>query len=94
MEFSKDQWWYQELLAAVDKPGVTDDFKRAVLGVVPRLIEAFNTKPGDIDSHLAAKKLKVAREALFQLRDIAEGSWDTEAVNIINKAIRDSSSLL
>lgn len=38
-EFSTSQWWYQELLAEADKSD-NFEFKRAVHGVIPLLIQA------------------------------------------------------
>lgn len=37
-EFNTNQWWYQELLNALELDGFTDDMKRAVIGVIPNLI--------------------------------------------------------
>ena len=37
-EFSLDQWWYSELKSLLDFDGITDDAKRAIIGVIPNLI--------------------------------------------------------
>ena len=37
-ELNEDQWWFMELLAAAEQPGASLDLRRAVFGVVRRMI--------------------------------------------------------
>jgi uncharacterized protein (DUF1778 family) len=62
-EFSLDQWWYKELTDALNLPGVTDDFKRAVVGVIPNLIQQIHSTPDY--TKLLAERDAALREKTF-----------------------------
>jgi len=54
-EFSKDQWWYKELLTASARNPGDLDLRRAVIGIIPKLIEQLEAerKRADDAEHIA-----------------------------------------